>query len=188
MMKKVDPDLDDFDEFAAVHHSMEHWVPGGQTFKGHPVSVDVTAGRNFHEEHVAVVQVRGPRGETFVAVQQVSDEAELAAVWTKAVRNVLGWDAVEFHTLLDQGFRRRGYAWLCDGCGASSGYFGYMVQDSLWKEYVGPPDAGHLCVSCLERRVGRPLVLSDFAVDMPINDPIRYGFELARREADRTAI
>lgn len=45
----------------------------------------------------------------------------------------------------------------------------YMVDDDLWKKY-GPP-RGMLCLGCLEGRMGRSLVASDFT-DAPIN---RYG-------------
>ena len=41
-----------------------------------------------------------------------------------------------------------------------------------------------LCLSCLERKLGRPLVVSDFT-DVPINDKIFIGVRIGRRERER---
>lgn len=37
-----------------------------------------------------------------------------------------------------------------------------------------------LCLDCLSRRLGRPLVTSDFDLSMPVNRPIRVGIEMGR--------
>jgi len=45
-----------------------------------------------------------------------------------------------------------------------------MVNDEVWAAagLSDEPDSGMLCISCLEQRLGRALVASDFP-DIPIN-------------------
>lgn len=43
----------------------------------------------------------------------------------------------------------------------------YMVNDDLWAK-AHPQDVGMLCMSCLETRIGRPLVAGDFT-QFPVN-------------------
>ena len=53
----------------------------------------------------------------------------------------------------------------------------YQVHDRLWKEAGMAPLGGRLCVGCIERRLGRRLVRSDFT---------RYSLRNAHmRESDR---
>src|SRR5262245_7615595 len=56
----------------------------------------------------------------------------------------------------------------------------YMVHDHVWeqawagrrKSWQGRvPGTEILCIGCLERRIGRTLVASDFIPDVPANDP-----------------
>lgn len=42
----------------------------------------------------------------------------------------------------------------------------YMLRRDLWLQAV-PDGAGYLCLSCLENRLGRPMVAADF-VDQPV--------------------
>ena len=46
----------------------------------------------------------------------------------------------------------------------------YMVHDELWAAAGMTPDGGHLCIGCLELRLGRQLRRDDF-VDALINAP-----------------
>lgn len=53
----------------------------------------------------------------------------------------------------------------------------YMVEDEVWVAAGMPMDPevrhsgeGHLCIGCLERRLGRQLTAADFT-DAPVNDP-----------------
>jgi len=46
----------------------------------------------------------------------------------------------------------------------------YMVHNAVWAKAGMEPDGGHLCIGCLERRLGRMLRPRDFT-DAPINDP-----------------
>jgi hypothetical protein len=46
----------------------------------------------------------------------------------------------------------------------------YMVKDALWKRAGLTPDAGYLCIGCLEARLGRELRPSDFK-DVILNRP-----------------
>src|SRR5262245_46141152 len=68
----------------------------------------------------------------------------------------------------------------CADCGVGTHSIDeyYMVKDHVWKEaWPGPIKSWHwvpgqqiLCIGCLEQRLGRTLVRTDFA-DAPINDP-----------------
>lgn len=63
---------------------------------------------------------------------------------------------------------------LCADCGQDTGKMKefYFVQTELWLTVMKSID-GMLCIGCLEQRLGRQLVASDFT-DATINDP-RYG-------------
>lgn len=59
---------------------------------------------------------------------------------------------------------------LCVDCGTNViGSDHYMVSDELWAA-AGADRRDHLCVTCLEKRLGRPLAATDLA-DLPINRP-----------------
>lgn len=73
----------------------------------------------------------------------------------------------------------------CLDCGVNTGSEGireyYHVHDELWAEAIGdddpwltgasedPNNGTYLCIECLENRLGRGLVATDFS-DAPIND------------------
>ena len=69
---------------------------------------------------------------------------------------------------------------ICADCGVGTGTIGdwYMVRDEVWKQtWAGRRKPWHkvpgqqiLCITCLERRLGRVLVRADFT-DAPINNP-----------------
>ena len=64
---------------------------------------------------------------------------------------------------------RKFHGWYCKDCSfntflGTSDY--YMVQDKLWDKHC--PKYGMLCISCLEKRIGRKLELEDFT-DCPLN-------------------
>ena len=48
------------------------------------------------------------------------------------------------------------------GCGEY-----YRVSDELWTASGMSPGSGMLCLSCLEKRIGRPLSLEDFIAVLP---------------------
>jgi hypothetical protein len=63
----------------------------------------------------------------------------------------------------------------CHDCGVDTlpvdwGYRAewYMVTQEVW-DVAGLPGRGFLCIGCMENRLGRQLVASDFT-DCPIND------------------
>lgn len=66
---------------------------------------------------------------------------------------------------------KRDKKWLCLDCKRDTGQLGehYFVNTELWMKAVGS-NQGMLCVGCLESRIGRKLVASDFT-DCYINDP-----------------
>lgn len=59
----------------------------------------------------------------------------------------------------------------------------YMVTPQMWKTYV-PEHHGMLCIGCLEARVGRELIPSDFT-DYPVNDPESLMFQRSARLLSR---
>ena len=42
-----------------------------------------------------------------------------------------------------------------------------LTQTSLWAASGMSPGSGMLCLSCLEKRIGRPLRIEDFAAVLP---------------------
>lgn len=50
---------------------------------------------------------------------------------------------------------------------------GYMVTDEIWESTGIGGDDGHLCIGCLETRIGRALTAADF-INAPINGD-RFG-------------
>ena len=45
-----------------------------------------------------------------------------------------------------------------------------MVHDAVWAEAGLEPDGGWVHLSCLSRRLGRPLIQADFPAGLPAND------------------
>lgn len=44
----------------------------------------------------------------------------------------------------------------------------------------------YLCLECLEKRLGRPLVIEDFE-DVPLNKGVFFGYEMYRRSTNPPA-
>jgi hypothetical protein len=58
---------------------------------------------------------------------------------------------------------------LCRDCGIDTiahGHY-YMVGNELWAASGMTPHGGMLCLTCLERRIGRPLRPQDFTAVFP---------------------
>lgn len=55
----------------------------------------------------------------------------------------------------------------------------YMVQATTWAQ-ASKTYRGHLCLACLETRIGRPLTIEDFA-PVIINAPVFRGFLMGRK-------
>jgi hypothetical protein len=61
-----------------------------------------------------------------------------------------------------------------------------MVADQLWKAAGMAPHGGMLCLVCLERRIGRPLVVEDFTALMPSKEAWRRHLAYqAEREKEK---
>ena len=45
----------------------------------------------------------------------------------------------------------------------------YMLEDSIWQQATRSAPAHHLCVGCLEERLGRRLIPDDFNLAAPAN-------------------
>lgn len=61
----------------------------------------------------------------------------------------------------------------CDETGrpVAAHWHWYMATDAVWEAATGAADTeGHLCLDCLEQRIGRPLAVADLA-DLPVNEP-----------------
>lgn len=66
-------------------------------------------------------------------------------------------------------------------CGVFRANYQYGVRDEVWAEArFSPGDI--FCVECLEKALGRPLVIEDFTVD-PINHTILFGYLMGVRAA-----
>lgn len=74
-----------------------------------------------------------------------------------------------------------GEVYNCIDCGTESRMEYYMVHDALWFEAVGWGDAGHVCIGCFEKRLGRKLVKEDFT-EAPINS-LEWGDKSERLRA-----
>lgn len=66
---------------------------------------------------------------------------------------------------------------LCEDCSINCIKTGnyYMVQDEVWQEAM-PKKDGQLCIRCLERRLGRWLVATDFK-NIPLNQRFLAEFD-----------
>lgn len=59
----------------------------------------------------------------------------------------------------------------CSDCGANVARLGewYMLRDPVWQQATRSAPAHHLCVGCLEERLGRRLTSEDFNPAAPAN-------------------
>lgn len=64
--------------------------------------------------------------------------------------------------------------WDCVDCSTDTSLEHFFVNNEVWFGEAGMPEAGMLCVGCLEKRIGRTLCMSDFT-DAHINNPRRYS-------------
>lgn len=60
--------------------------------------------------------------------------------------------------------------WLCVDCGDTTNLEHYFVNSDVWFRQARMPEAGMLCIGCLENRIQRRLVPDDFT-DAHINNP-----------------
>lgn len=76
--------------------------------------------------------------------------------------------------------------WRCLDCTADTDALGeyYMLHDDLW-ERIHPEKQGHLCIACVECRLGRELVAADF-IDVKVNTDAGL-FHRGPRLTDRLA-
>lgn len=82
------------------------------------------------------------------------------------------WFPFNLDKIVDSIHRRRieqtiAESFLCLDCGVDTNEIHeyYMVDDDLWLK-MNPGDFGDLCVGCLEMRMGRTLMRSDFTDDL----------------------
>jgi hypothetical protein len=72
----------------------------------------------------------------------------------------------------------------CGACTSSLGQY-YMVSDDLWAASGVAPDGGMLCLHCLERRIGRKLILDDFTAMGPRREAWEHHVASRRRRIHR---
>ena len=77
---------------------------------------------------------------------------------------------------------KRARRFVCGSCGDPF-WEEYMLHDAVWRQ-AWPLGEGFLHLSCAELLLGRPLTIDDFK-DVPGNDMIRFGYELAARSLRR---
>ena len=69
---------------------------------------------------------------------------------------------------------------------------GYMVLPAVWQQAWddhAEPSAErdrHLCLTCLQGRLGRGLELNDFNLMLPINQGILWGYSISARWKKRS--
>lgn len=65
--------------------------------------------------------------------------------------------------------KKRGGNWHCTDCGIHTGDINeyYMIKDEVWNTVANQFEM--LCIRCLEQRLGRYLVSTDF-LDCPLNE------------------
>ncbi|MGV9859077.1 hypothetical protein ACWDTD_10550 [Gordonia sp. NPDC003425] len=113
-----------------------------------------------HETESAVTAVPdGPLGiETRIAHELASRDvvAVSGSMWSRSVRLRDG-RTVDFAITLEV------TDWRCLDCGQDMSEVDeyYFLRDDVWLSVV-PGRAGHLCIGCLEVRLGRELVAGDF--------------------------
>ena len=120
----------------------------------------------MQREYAASITVRA-------SSQDEADQAAIAAFWKQACEEGLHglslglpppWDeheSTDSDPAIDLRFR-------CVDCGKDTGggeY--YTVDDDLWAASGMEPHGGMLCLSCLEKRIGRPLTEEDFTAIRP---------------------
>jgi hypothetical protein len=89
-------------------------------------------------------------------------------------------------SILDQAMRRgrgrprfarsgRETSFHCIDCGVDTLEIHkyYTVENEVWASACADPGGGKLCIGCLELRLGRTLLASDFSA-FPVNDPNKY--------------
>lgn len=59
--------------------------------------------------------------------------------------------------------------WNCVDCKDNTKYEHYFVNSNVWFKLARMPEAGMLCIACLEARIGRELKPDDFT-DCHINN------------------
>lgn len=65
--------------------------------------------------------------------------------------------------------------------------YAYMVQDDVWMAVAARNPKGYLCISCLEKRLGRKLTADDFkaqAINHPLFNPEQKSDLLKSRVGD----
>ena len=75
--------------------------------------------------------------------------------------------------------------WRCHGCGVDTDAIDeyFMLHNSIWNQVADVLD-GHLCIGCVEVRLGRSLIASDFAdAAVNINPLLKRSTRLAARLA-----
>lgn len=74
-----------------------------------------------------------------------------------------------------------GGVFLCMDCGSDTSITDeyYMLKDFVWLK-ANPKSRGMLCLSCVEKRLGRPITRKDFKLDVPVNEMSRSE-EVQRR-------
>lgn len=80
--------------------------------------------------------------------------------------------------------------WRCLDCGVDTDAIDeyYMVLDPIWESATDGGADGHLCIECLERRLGRALRASDFsALEVNTNSRMPRSPRLADRLRDQDA-
>ncbi|MED5814953.1 hypothetical protein VST63_21550 [Mycolicibacterium sp. 050232] len=105
--------------------------------------------------------------DSLVGVEQRIAEA-VRPYDERVTRTVYALGSREFHlddgTILECRWESMIFDWRCADCQTDTDAIDeyYMVHDALWRQVAADFPQGHLCIGCLERRVGRELTAADF--------------------------
>lgn len=70
----------------------------------------------------------------------------------------------------------------CVFCEALAGEY-YMVRDNVWQE--AGLGRGRIHLVCLEEQLGRELTMDDFDFRLPVNEGLRFSYEMGLKAGDR---
>lgn len=104
-------------------------------------AVETWVDDELEDREIEILRVSGSHGWR---VFELSDDSVIRFRWTYA--------PIDFR---------------CAGCGGDTSDEGYMVHDDVWAQ--AGFESGWVCVGCMEGRLDRPLISTDFKADLPMN-------------------
>lgn len=146
------------------------------------VSQRMTGRKHWREASIAIAEVllehlgKGEIEEVGMVVGSHQFPCHSLPIWNTVMHRLR--KALDQTQHIEERLRDLGI-WLCGECGMTTMEH-YMVRNDVWgKASQAKREVLHL--KCLEKRLGRPLVISDFT-DVPLNDHIFIGYRMGLHE------